>query len=239
MPSATREILIVEDAASAIGSTYHGRLIGTNSELVAFSFHPRKLVTTGEGGMLVSSRPDWSSRARVLRQHGMSVGAAEQLTASDVPLVESYLEVGFNYRMTDLQAAIGLVQLAKLDSMVARRREQAARYQHLLGHLAGVGLPADPPWGTTNYQSFSVTLPDGVDRDRVMTRMLADGIATRRGVMAAHLEPAYPANSVPLPVTERLASSAIILPLFHALEPDAQTWIADRLAAALDDRTDR
>ena len=168
----------------------------------------------------------------------MSIGAAERST-SDVPLVESYLEVGFNYRMTDLQAAIGLVQLAKLDPMVARRREQAARYQRLLGHLAGVGLPADPPWGTTNYQSFSITLPDGVDRDWVMVRMLADGIATRRGVMAAHLEPAYAGEAVTLPVTERIASSALLLPLFHALEPDAQAWIADRLAAALADWTDR
>jgi dTDP-4-amino-4,6-dideoxygalactose transaminase len=230
-----REILVVEDAACAIGSTYHGRLIGTDSELVAFSFHPRKLVTTGEGGMLVSSRDDWSSRARALRQHGMSVSAAER-HASDVPLAESYLEVGFNYRMTDLQAAVGLVQLAKLGPMVTRRREQAARYHHLLGHLAGVGLPDDPPWGTTNYQSFSITLPDHVDRDVVMARMLDDGIATRRGVMAAHLEPAYRGETAHLPVTERLTTSSLILPLFHALEPDAQAWIADRLAAALDDR---
>jgi len=230
-----RGILVVEDAACAIGSTYHGHLIGPDSELVTFSFHPRKLVTTGEGGMLVSRRPDWAARARALREHGMSVSAAER-HASDVPVTESYLEVGFNYRMTDLQAAVGLVQLGKLEPMVAHRREQAARYQELLGAHPGIGVPHDPPWGTTNYQSFSVSLPEDVDRDAVMTRMLTDGIATRRGVMAAHLEPAYADAQASLPVTERLVRSSLILPLFESLAPDEQVWIVERLAAALVDR---
>ena len=182
--------------------------------------------------MLISSRDDWSSRARALRQHAMSVSAAER-HAGDAPLVESYMEVGFNYRMSDLQAAVGLVQLAKLGEMIARRREQAARYRDLLGDQAAVGLPEDPPWGTTNYQSFCVRLPDDVDRDAVMAEMLADGVATCRGVMAAHLEPAYRGERVCLPVTERIVASSLILPLFHTLEPEAQVWIADRLAAAL------
>jgi dTDP-4-amino-4,6-dideoxygalactose transaminase len=128
------------------------------------------------------------------------------------------------------------VQLGKLDPMITRRREQAARYHDLLGELAGVGLPGDPPWGTTNYQSFAIRLPHDVDRDAVMARMLADGIATRRGVMATHLEPAYRGEPAQLPVTERLAASSLIIPLFHALEPDAQAWIADRFVAALGDR---
>ena len=233
-----RGILIVEDAACAIGSTYHGHLIGTDSDLVTFSFHPRKLVTTGEGGMLVSRRDEWASRARALREHGMSVSAAER-HRSDVPVTESYLEVGFNYRLTDLQAAVGLVQLTKLGPMVARRREQAARYQDLLSRHPAIGVPHDPPWGTTNYQSFSITLPDDVDRDAAMARLLEDGISTRRGVMAAHLEPAYRDAGASLPVTERLVRSSLILPLFHALEPDAQAWVVDQLAAALVDRSAR
>ncbi|HEV2992869.1 MAG TPA: DegT/DnrJ/EryC1/StrS family aminotransferase [Acidimicrobiia bacterium] len=233
-----RGILVVEDAACAIGSTYHGDLIGTGSDLVTFSFHPRKLLTTGEGGMLVSRRADWAARARALREHGMSVSAAAR-HASDVPMAESYLEVGFNYRMTDLQAAVGLVQLGKLDAMVAHRREQAARYQKLLAEASGIGVPHDPPWGTTNYQSFSIALPEDVDRDAVMARLLADGISTRRGVMAAHLEPAYADRRVSLPVTERLVRSSLILPLYQALEPDEQAWVVERLVAALADRPAR
>ena len=104
--------------------------------MVAWSFHPRKLLTTGEGGMLTTSDEDVAARARRLREHGMNISAAER-HQSRQPVIESYLEVGFNYRMTDIQAAVGLVQLGKLDAMVRRRRELAARYQAHAGRRAG------------------------------------------------------------------------------------------------------
>jgi dTDP-4-amino-4,6-dideoxygalactose transaminase len=224
-------VAVVEDAACALGSTYRGRPVGGGSDLVTFSFHPRKVITTGEGGMVTTSRPDWAERLRRLREHGMNVSAAER-HASAQPVMEQYLEVGFNYRMTDVQAAIGLVQLGKLGAMVARRRALAARYQALLADVPGLEVVADPPYGTTNYQSFWVTLPDDapVGRAEVLAGMRAAGISCRRGIMAAHLEPAYAGHPhVPLPATERLTGQSLILPLFHQLTEAEQ----DRVVAAL------
>ena len=121
-------IIVVEDAACGAGSTYRGRPVGAGAEIAAWSFHPRKIVTTGEGGMITTSRKDWADRARTLREHAMSVSAAER-HRSVLPPAEQYLEVGYNFRMTDLQAAVGLVQLGRLDAVIARRRELAARYR--------------------------------------------------------------------------------------------------------------
>jgi perosamine synthetase len=223
-------VAVLEDAACAIGSTYRGRPIGAG-ELVALSFHPRKLVTTGEGGMVLTGDAALAGRLRRLREHGMAVSAHER-HASRTVVVEAYEELGFNYRMTDLQAAVGLVQLAKLDAMVAERRSLAQRYREALEALPGLVPPADPPYGTTNYQSYIVRLDDDlpVDRDAVMQALLDQGIATRRGIMAAHLEPACRhLEAAELPVTERLTRRSLILPLFHGMR-EAQV---ERVAAAL------
>jgi dTDP-4-amino-4,6-dideoxygalactose transaminase len=232
-----RGIAVVEDAACAIGSTYRGRPIGGGSELVAYSFHPRKLLTTGEGGMLLCSRDDFADRARRLREHGMSVSAMERHAARDV-VIEEYAETGFNYRMTDIQAAIGLVQLQRLDGIIARRRMLAERYQELLSNLPGLATVTDPPWGATNFQSFWVLPPQGapVERDLVLQRLADEGIQARRGIMAAHLEPAYAgaAGAAPglLPVTERVARTSLILPLFHDMTESQQDRVVETYARA-------
>ena len=217
-------IAVIEDAACAIGSTYRGRLIGADSDLVAFSFHPRKVITTGEGGMVTAGDADTAARLRRLREHGMSVSAAER-HRSGTAVIEQYLETGFNYRMTDIQAAVGLVQLAKLDQIVARRRQLGRCYQDELGDLPGAVVAADPPYGTTNFQSFWLLLPDEaeVGRDELLASLLERGISARRGIMASHLEPAY-AGSVhgELPVTEKLTRRSVILPLFHTMTDEEQ-----------------
>jgi dTDP-4-amino-4,6-dideoxygalactose transaminase len=227
-------VTVIEDAACAIGSTYRGRPIGCG-RLVALSFHPRKLLTTGEGGMLLTQEASLAGRLRRLREHGMAVTAHER-DKSRTAVLESYDEPGFNYRMTDLQAAVGLVQLGKLDAMVAERRSLAERYCDLLGDVPGVFLPADPPYGTTNYQSYIVRLDDDlpVDRDDVMQELLDQGIATRRGIMAAHLEPACRDLPAPeLPVTERITRRSLILPLFHGMQTAQIEWVAGALASCL------
>ncbi|MGY1733780.1 DegT/DnrJ/EryC1/StrS family aminotransferase [Geodermatophilus sp. SYSU D01045] len=226
-------IPVVEDAACAIGSTLYGRPVGADVDLGAFSFHPRKVVTTGEGGMLVTRRPEWAARARRLREHGMSVSAAER-HAGGIVAPEQYLEPGFNFRMTDVQAAIGLVQLTRLPAMVARRRELAARYQALLADVPGLRTVTDPPWGRTNYQSFWIVLPEGAPttRDALLETLSRAGITCRRGIMAAHLEPAYADRPrVSLPVTEHLTAQSLILPLFHQMTEVDQ----DRVVAVLRD----
>lgn len=227
-------IAVVEDAACAIGASYRGVPIGAGGDLVALSFHPRKIITTGEGGMLLTASGELASRARRLREHGMSVSAAERHAGLGL-VHEQYLETGFNYRMTDIQAAVGLVQLTRLDEIVQRRRDLAEGYRERLAHLPGLGLPADPPWGRSNFQSYVVTLPDGfpVSRDELLDRYVRVGISPRRGIMAAHLEPAYEGERHhPLPVTERLSRQSLVLPLFHHLTTQDQDRVADVLRAA-------
>ena len=228
-----RGVAVIEDAACAIGSTYRGRPIGAG-DLVALSFHPRKLLTTGEGGMLLTPDAGLAQRLRRLREHGMAVSAHER-HASRTVVVEAYEELGFNYRMTDLQAAVGLVQLSKLDDMVAERRRLAERYREALEDVGGLSLPADPPYGTTNYQSYVVRLDDTLpDRDAVMQELLDQGVATRRGIMAAHLEPACAGLATPnLPVTEVLTRRTLILPLFHGMDEGQLGRVAGALRSAL------
>jgi perosamine synthetase len=225
-------VALVEDAACAAGSTVRGRPVGAGALIAGWSFHPRKVLTTGEGGMVTTDDAGWAARLRRLREHGMNVSAAER-HASAQPVLESYLETGFNYRMTDVQAAIGLVQLGKLEAMVARRRELAARYGSLLAPVSRVIPVRDPDYGTSNFQSYWVLL-EGGGRDAVLAALAEAGVSARRGIMAAHLEPAYASAAPPaLPVTERLTRDSLILPLFHDLSADDQDYVVDALRAAL------
>ncbi|MFE7168679.1 DegT/DnrJ/EryC1/StrS family aminotransferase [Streptomyces sp. NPDC057616] len=231
------DLPLVEDAACAIGSTVGGKPVGHGALLAAWSFHPRKLVTTGEGGMVTTDDAEWAARLRRLREHGMNASAAER-HASNRPVLESYLEVGFNYRMTDVQAAIGLVQLGKLDAMIARRRELAARYEELLAGIPGLTPVHDPVHGQSNFQSYWVLLAEDfpVGRDDLLAALAEAGVSARRGIMAAHLEPAYAQHpSAPLPVTERISRDSLILPLFHTMTEAQQ----DRVVAALREQAGR
>ncbi|GAA2565936.1 DegT/DnrJ/EryC1/StrS family aminotransferase [Pseudonocardia hydrocarbonoxydans] len=227
------DVPVIEDAACAAGSQLRGRPVGTGALLAAWSFHPRKLLTTGEGGMVTTDDAEWAARLRRLREHGMSVSAADRHASGKVVL-ESYAETAFNYRMTDLQAAMGLVQLGRLPGMVARRRELVARYRELLAPL-DVRPVADPPFGTSNHQSFWVELPDGAPAVAdVLAALAAAGVSGRRGIMAAHREPAYAGHPhAPLPVTEHLTARTLILPVHHELTEADQRRVVDALADAL------
>ena len=227
-------IVVIEDAACGAGSTAYGSPVGAGAEIAAWSFHPRKLLTTGEGGMLTTSRPEWAERARRLREHAMSASAAER-HASVLAPPESYDEVGFNYRMTDLQAAIGLVQLRRLPELVARRRQLAKTYATVIDDLPGLRIVADPEWGTTNFQSCWIEVgPDHpVDRDGVLAHLAEAGISARRGIMAAHQHAAHSHRAGgPLPITERLTASTLILPVFHQLSGAEQGRVMDALVTS-------
>jgi dTDP-4-amino-4,6-dideoxygalactose transaminase len=229
-----RQVTVIEDAACAAGSTYRGRPVGVGAALAAFSFHPRKLITTGEGGMLTTWDGSIAARVRRLREHGMDISAADR-HRSQQPVIEHYTEVGFNFRMTDVQAAIGLVQLRKLAQMVARRRVLARRYQELLSGIPSLLTADDPPYGETNYQSFWMLLPEesAVGRDDLMRLFAEAGVSVRRGIMAAHLEPAYADSKPSLPVTERLTKRSLILPLFHQMTESEQDHVVSVVRSAL------
>lgn len=231
------QLPLVEDAACAIGSTAGGKPVGQGALVAAWSFHPRKVVTTGEGGMITTDDAAWAERLRRLREHGMNASAAQR-HASDKPVLESYLEVGYNYRMTDIQAAVGLVQLGKLDAMITRRRELAARYATLLRDVPGLTPVRDPGHGESNFQSYWVLLEADfpVGRDDLLAALAAAGVSARRGIMAAHLEPAYAGHPhAPLPVTERISRDSLILPLFHTMTEAQQ----DRVVAVLREQAAR
>jgi len=235
-------IVVIEDAACGAGSTYRGEPVGVGAQLTAWSFHPRKLLTTGEGGMLTTNNAEWADRARRLREHSMSASAASR-HASVLAPAEEYLEIGFNYRMTDLQAAVGIVQLGRLPEIVARRREIAAAYTRDLADLPGLRVVTDPPWGESNFQSFWVeVLPEfPLDREGLLLHLAKDEISARRGIMAAHRQPAYEFRDTgltPLPVTERLTDNTLILPVFHQLTEGERGRVVESIhrAAALPSR---
>jgi len=227
------DITVVEDAACGAGSTYRGRPVGAGAEVTAWSFHPRKIVTTGEGGMITTTREDWADRARLLREHAMSVSAAER-HRSVLPPAEQYLEVGYNFRMTDLQAAVGIVQLGRLDEVVARRRELAARYREALADVRGLRFVDDPAYGTANFQSLwlEVSDPFPLDREGLLAHLAEADVSARRGIMASHRQPAYAGlEHGPLPVTERLTDNTLILPLFHQMTEAQQDQVIDAIRA--------
>jgi dTDP-4-amino-4,6-dideoxygalactose transaminase len=204
--------------------------------VAVWSFHPRKILTTGEGGMLTTHRADWAARARTLREHSMSVSPADRHGSLPAP-TEVCLEIGFNYRMTDLQAAVGIVQLRRLSEIVERRREIAAAYVAGLAGLKGLRFVADPPYGTTNFQSFWVEVLPGfpVSRDVLLARLADAGIAARRGTMAAHRQPAYrwhDTGNAGLAHTERLTGRTLVLPVFHELDAVSMNRVMNTIHAA-------
>lgn len=232
-------IHVIEDAACAIGSQIRlggewqhiGRPIG---DVVCFSFHPRKVITTGEGGMLTTRNADWDAQFRLLRQHGMSVSDAKRHQSSTV-IFEDYVVKAYNYRMTDMQGAIGRAQLKRLPSIVARRRELADGYRVLLADIGAARPPAEPDWALSNWQSFGVTLDPSIDQPAVMQFMLERGIATRRGVMCIHLEEAH--RDAPQRHDLRRSVAArdqtILLPLFPQMTADMQSTVVSALSDAI------
>ena len=232
---------VIEDAACAIGSEirWNGswEAIGRpHGDIACFSFHPRKLLSTGDGGMLTTRDADLDGRFRLLRHHGMSVPDTVRHQSTEVTF-EEYPVVGFNYRLTDIQAAIGREQLKRLPSLVARRRELVERYQTAFRANPAVTTPAEPEWAHTNWQSYAVRVARGRQRT-VMQALLDEGISTRRGVMNAHREAAYPedtwrvASGQTLERSEEAQDTAIILPLFHDLQETDQDRVIDAVIRA-------
>jgi len=229
-----RGVTIIEDAACATGSVYRGKPVGDNtySPLVCFSFHPRKVISTGDGGMITTPDADLAARLRLLRQQGMSVNDLERHQSKTV-VSEIYPILGYNYRLTDVQAAIGLCQLRRLDAILARRRAIAAHYDRMLAGTPGVRLFAEPADCRWNQQTYLIRLEGSgaARRDTFMQRLLEEGIATRRGIMSIHREASYVERFGPqsFPQSERASDECVCLPLYTQMA-DADI---DRVSAAV------
>lgn len=235
-----RSVPVVEDAACAIGSEVRRggaweRIGRPHGDVACFSFHPRKLVTTGDGGMLTTRDAGLDAQFRRLRQHGMSIADTVRHASATV-LTETYDIFGFNYRMTDIQAAIGREQLKRLPEMVARRRALAARYRDLLAGWSAVRLPDEPEFARSNWQTYCVVLDERLDQRAVMQHMLDAGVSTRRGVMCAHRERVYPEGTwraaAALTTSERMQDHGLAVPLFHDMTPAEQDAVVAALRAA-------
>ena len=224
-------LTVVEDAACAIGATYKGRPIGSLGPLACFSFHPRKVITCGEGGMIAVHDPEIAERLRRLRQHSMDQSALARHSARDV-VIEHYPERGWNARMTDLQAAVGLSQLQILDTVLDERRRLAERYSASLAEVPFIEPPYEPEYAVRTWQSYPVRVdPEApVDTLELMRLLLQDGVSTRRGIMAIHLEGAYAEAEADLPHTEAAAQDVVLLPLFPGLTDEAQSYVIERLS---------
>jgi dTDP-4-amino-4,6-dideoxygalactose transaminase len=227
-------VTIVEDAACAIGSSYKGRPIGSRDSAACFSLHPRKVITTGEGGMITTNDGALADRLRKLRQHAMDLSDLARHNAKSV-IFESYPERGWNTRMTDLQAAVGLCQLAVLDEILAERSRQAARYGEALADVPFLEAPYEPEYAVRTWQAYPmrVDAASPIGRTELMQRLLDDGVSTRRGIMAIHHEASYAGADVLLPHTEVAARDVILLPLFPGLEDEAIDYVIDRLGTHL------
>jgi perosamine synthetase len=226
-------LAVVEDAAPALGATFEDERVGSRSEITCFSFHPRKSITTGEGGMITTDDGEVAAHLRRLRSHGASIS---DLVRHGSGQIETYDELGFNYRMTDIQAAIGSAQIAKLDKILADRGAAAERYSEMLAGDERVRPPYAPPNSRHTYQSYCVRLPSEEARTVVMAELAQQGIATRRGVMAIHLEPLYRGwfPSYSLPITEQATRETMLLPLYAGMSVSEQDCVVDALQRALD-----
>jgi perosamine synthetase len=235
------EVAVVEDAACALGASYRDRSIGSLPSLACFSLHPGKVITTGEGGMIAVQDPEVAERLWRLRGHGMDVSDLARHSAREVVL-EAYPERGWNARMTDVQAALGLCQMRVLDEILRRRELLAARYTAALAKVPGLQPPFEPDYARRTWQSYCVRLSRkaSLGRAELMARLLRDGIATRRGVMAIHESPDYAGLHVRpracLRHTEAAARETLLLPLYPDLTERQQDYVLERLSDAIDGR---
>jgi perosamine synthetase len=228
------DLYVVEDAACAIGARYERAHAGTLAHLAAFSFHPRKAITTGEGGMLITQNAEWAADAEARRSHGGTVSdlARHEKGAFALP---DHNELGYNYRMTDLQGAVGVAQMEKLVWVIQRRRELAHRYDDALSGLEGVSTPYVPPGCEHAYQSYVLLVGDEarLGRDDLARALLARGISVRQGTHAVHIQGFYrdKYNLVPedFPVSFYADRHSLTLPLFPAMTDEEHAYVVEQV----------
>jgi dTDP-4-amino-4,6-dideoxygalactose transaminase len=220
---------VVEDAACALGATWHGRQAGTWGGMGCFSFHPRKAITTGEGGMVMTESPELVRRLQALRNHGLDPDA----------LTPDFIMPGFNYRMTEFQAALGLTQMSKLERIIAARRWHAAYYDALLSK-SPLQVPSVNDHGTSVYQSYVVLLPEQrtTHRQSLIRQLNERGIETTIGTwhmpMTTYFRKRYGYKTGDFPVTDRVFARAMTLPLYEGLSARDQQHICEVLYDVLE-----
>lgn len=230
-----KKLVLIEDGACSFGASYKGKKLGANSAATSYSFHPRKMITTGEGGMIVTDDYDFAERARALRSTGASISDLERHKAKGA-LIQEYRESGYNYRMTDMQAAIGIVQMTRVEQMLEQRKQQAERYTQFLTDLPGIKPPFIPDYATHSYSSYCIDITDECPkkRDHILQEMAKRGISCRIGIQPLHREPCYRDSmklGVPMNATESAAATTMFLPIFPGMTEQQHTAVCETLKA--------
>lgn len=221
---------IVEDAACALGAEFQGERIGNQADIAVFSCHPRKFITTGEGGLVVTRSDEWAAWMQSFKHFGMSSGATRAGTVFEI--------IGTNYKLSNIQGAVGLSQMAHVDEMLARRRELAEYYLLLLKEMPGLQKPVITPGGVHSWQTFAAQVPF---RDEIMAELRQDGIEVQIGTYALHQHPAFAAGNAcrwtsDFPVSDALFRRVLALPLFHTMTAADQETVVAALRSALEKR---
>ena len=224
---AKRGLHIVEDAACSIGAEYEGRKVGTQADMTVFSLHPRKFITTGEGGVVTTENDAWAEWMESYKHFGMGRSTERESIVFE--------RIGTNYKMSNLNAAVGVVQMRHVDDLLAKRRALAARYVSLLSGQRGIAIPAITPGGVHSYQSFCVQV---ADRDRILKTLRGNGIEVQIGSYALHRHPAYQTGGLidcrgPFPGSDEAYDSCLALPLFHELTEAQQDLVVSALTEQL------
>ena len=226
-------IPIVEDAACAIGSEIKinnkwEKIGKPHGDIACFSFHPRKVITTGDGGMITTNNPEYDKQFRLLRQHGMSVSDTARHSARKI-IFEEYVTTGFNYRMTDIQAAVGIEQLKKLPEIIKNYRNIDILYHKYLCDIDWLRLPEEPEYSRTNYQSYPVRvlINTPLPRNELMQYLMDNGASSRPGIMNAHQEKPYSNLIYKLPGSEKGRDEVILFPIYKGLEENDVKVISD------------
>lgn len=227
---------IIEDAACATGASYNGVFAGALGTAAAFSFHPRKSITTGEGGMLTSNDAAFMQTAEMYRNHGASVSEEQRHLGPRPYLLPDFNLLGFNYRMTDLQGAVGLVQLGKLDKFIAERQQAAEFYREALADLPWLQLPVFPENGQHAWQAFVLMIDESkapAPRNRLMEQLQAMGIATRPGTHAVHMlgyyAERYGFKPTDYPGAMQCNNQTMAIPLHNRMSQEDYQYVAAAL----------
>jgi dTDP-4-amino-4,6-dideoxygalactose transaminase len=231
-------LTFIEDAACAIGTEVAGRRAGGFGKIACFSLHARKILSTGEGGMLTTSDARLAELLVSLRTHGADRSAEAREAEGAAPSAPHHVRLGFNYRLSDIQAAVGRVQLKHLEEFLTEREEAAGRYDEAFRDLPVLRRPGKPRGGRHSYQSYVVVLEREcpVERDVFMAKLAESGVSTRIGTYAVHVEPyfteRFPVSS-PLPVSEEAARRSVALPIYNGMTAGDQERVIDSVRRAL------
>jgi len=225
--AAEYNVPVIEDAATAIGTKYYDRFCGNLTTLGCFSFHPRKVITTGEGGMITTNNVNLAEKIKLLRSHGGTrIGAWFQ-----------YEEAGFNYRLSDILSAMGVAQMEKLPLLVGRKQKLAALLSKRLSAIPGIRVPVEPKWGGHIYQSYVILVDESLDRDKIVEDMKARGVESTLGTYALHDQPFFQRQfgykSGQLPNSHAAFTRTITLPLYPQMSENDLDLIADTLKAVI------